>query len=133
MEEPTKEKLDVDALLIGKRVAFYGVDNDVFCIRPEDGERMAVEVLEDPCDGYRSYLGAVQKTSLDGHIFFQEPVTYLTGRAWEGADHDGYELVDDAGHVWLTFGTDNCDDYYPCFTFRYDPPKAATPSESNEP
>jgi hypothetical protein len=35
---------------------------------------------------------------------------------------NGVRFVDvKDGHVWLRFGTDNTDDYYPYFVFEYKP------------
>ena len=37
---------------------------------------------------------------------------------------DGYILKDPTNnHIWLAFGTDDVDDYYPCFKFAYNPDK----------
>lgn len=112
--------------LYGQRLGFCGVDNNTFCVVTEAGERVAFEVVEDECDGYRSALEEVRSIPLDGRIFFPTPIATLAAR--EAARDAGYfgeflgdELVDDGGHVWLRFGTDNSDDYYPNFTFMYDP------------
>lgn len=107
--------------LVGKRVGFCGVDNYVFCVVTPTGERVAFEVVEDEEDGYRSSCGDVKSVPLEGRVFFNSPVATLTVQ--EEPELVGHKLVDDAGHAWLAFGTDDYDDYYPCFTFRYDPPK----------
>lgn len=117
--------------LEGKRVGFCGVDNLTFCVQTEDGHRLAFEVVEDPDDGYRSMLGEVKAVPLDGLTFFREPVAKLTVTDCE--ELSGWKLVDEAGHAWLKFGTDDYEDYYPCFAFSYDPPKVPSPSEGSEP
>lgn len=80
------------------------------------------EVLEDPDDGYRSYMGVVRVIKQDAN---RNPGDYLGGIKIEKIDKnglDGYELVDESnGHIWLSFGTDNNDDYYPCFYFNFYP------------
>jgi hypothetical protein len=67
-------------------------------------------------------LGEVKHVPLDGLIFFSRPVATLTLKE-AASTVSGYQLVDDDDHCWLEIGTDNYEDYYPCFTFRYDPPK----------
>ena len=103
---------------------FYGVDNERFKL----GD-VVYEVLDDPDDGYRSYLKSVVVTDGAG-IFFPNPVATVravpleTWKAYEYADgnFDGFALVDDAGHRWLVFGTNTDDQYYPSFEFHYFPP-----------
>lgn len=47
-----------------------------------------------------------------------------THRAEQERSFKGWQLRDvDTGHVWLTVGTDYGEDYYPCFTFDYQPDK----------
>lgn len=118
------------------RVGFCGVDNNTFCVVTAAGERLAFEVVEDPDDGYRSALKEVVQVPLDGLIFFAEPVVTLTVRS-EGDNEkrpqfDGDHLVDDDGHIWLRFGTDHYDDYYPSFTFEYDPPKTVVGCQAHD-
>jgi len=109
--------------LVGETVDFHGVDCNTFCVTTDDGERIAFEAVEDESDGYRSMLEEVKQTSLDGNIFFDQSVARVTVTEAEERGFNGYELTDEDGHVWLRVGTDNCDDYYPVFTFtfRYDP------------
>lgn len=80
------------------------------------------EVLEDECDGYRSCLGEVKVLNANAE---RRPGDFLGGviveKVYEN-DFDGYHIVDDTdGHIWLTFGTDNVDDYYPSFRFYFTP------------
>jgi hypothetical protein len=134
--------------LLGGSYDFYGVDNNAFCIGV-GGARVVLEAVEDPSDGYRSYFGCFRTSSVD-KIFFREPIarvlleegglsnrTYFSNR-WNddgtenppsdedlremSSNFNGWVLRDtETGHVWLTVGTDHGDDYYPCFTFSYEP------------
>ena len=86
------------------------------------------KVLEDPNDGYRSMLGVIEYGEKSNSIFFRRPLAKVRIETYEGRDIDyssgdqGYRLVDiEDGHVWLEFGTDNTDDYYPYFVFRHTP------------
>lgn len=106
---------------------FFGVDGN--CLKL-DGS--VFEAVEDPDDGYRSSLDYVEPRSAEGKVFFGQPVDTVRleeGPALNDGDRDapygqfhGWVLrsVKD-GHVWLWFGTDNYDDYYPGFVFRYCP------------
>ncbi len=116
--------------LVGKKVGFCGVDNLSFCVVTPEGERVAFEAVEDPDDGYRSHLDDVNETSLVGLIFFRTPVATLTVAHDE--DLSGYRLFDKDGHDWLRIGTDNYDDYYPCFTFAYTPPKTEVGCQTHD-
>lgn len=119
--------------LVGHEYDFYGVDNNVLCIGI-DGKKIALEAMENPDDGYRSYLDTVS-VSLKEHIFFgtslarvilEEAPSNLPGHDASSCkrDFEGYQLRDASDdHIWLLFGTDNTDEYYPCFTFRYEPKK----------
>tara|TARA_Y100000310_G_scaffold156644_1_gene156059 strand:- start:8080 stop:8622 length:543 start_codon:yes stop_codon:yes gene_type:complete len=124
--------------LSGIELDYYGADggDNTFKV---DG--IVFKVLEDPSDGYRSMLGAIDYTEDHDSIFFRTPIakvkieTYDTSSDADHPDHpdrhldddecqvrQGYKLVDvNDGHVWLEFGTDNMDDYYPYFIFRYTP------------
>ena len=105
---------------LNQPLPFHGVDNHRFKLGPN-----VFEAIEDPDDGYRSYLGSVQATDGEG-IFFATPVdtvkvVEVVNNAWEDQFH-GYEARSVAdGHVWLRFGTDFYLDYYPGFVFRYTP------------
>jgi hypothetical protein len=105
LEEKLFDTLD------GAVVDFYGVDNHVFCIGI-NGHKAAFEVLEDPSDGYRSYLKTIEVAPID-HIFFATPIAVVlitkSQHVWEFVD------TQDSRHVWLTFGTANADYFYPVF------------------
>lgn len=140
---PNRFADDIFKTLVNCEFDFYGVDGNCFCIGV-NGARMVLEAVEDPSDGYRSYFSCF-RTEEVGKIFFRAPIarvkllagglstrTYSDRCADEpvsGAElHEaqqnfsGWILKDVAtGHTWLTVGTDYGDDYYPCFTFRYQP------------
>lgn len=123
---------------------FYGVDGNCFCIGL-NGTRAVFEALEDENDGYRSYFNTFRTTDV-GKVFFRSPLARVRLRhgghstrqpppaAKESPAQKSYRLkktsddfagwvLEDVtdGHIWLTVGTDYGDDYYPCFTFRYEP------------
>ena len=112
--------------LIGAELQYYGADEAerTFMV---DG--VVFLVREDPSDGYRSYMDTVTY-DLSESIFFREPVATVVIEEYDGTNEDdegwnsttckGFRLVDsNDGHVWLQFGTNNYDDYYPCFIFRH--------------
>lgn len=102
---------------LDKPYEFYGVDNECFKL----GDQV-FEVLEDAGDGYRSYLASVEVANKEGLIFFKTPIaTVKVVEANEGA-FEGYSVISTIdGHEWLRFGTDEYNDYYPSFVFRYSP------------
>jgi hypothetical protein len=114
--------------LLGGVVDYYGADGgeNEFKI---DG--IVFKVLEDPEDGYRSCLGTIEYSAASNGIFFPNPVARVRIEAYEdeprGEEYstgtcEGYKLVDvNDGHIWLEFGTDNTNDYYPYFVFRHMP------------
>jgi hypothetical protein len=116
--------------LVGKRWAFYGVDNNTFRIR-EIGTRntITLEVVEDKEDGYRSSLDKLRTidspAELKKLIFFKRPVVTLTGRSAEN-DANIVELYSGTDFVWLRIGTDESDSYYPTFVFSYNTPEDAS-------
>ena len=104
---------------------YYGADAGDNTFKVDD---VVFKVLEDPMDGYRSYLGAIEYTSKHNSTFFARPIARVRIETYEGRNAEysqgdqGYRLIDLAdGHVWLEFGTDNTDDYYPYFVFRHFP------------
>ncbi len=106
-----------------KTFKFYGVDGN--CYKLDD---TIWEAIEDPNDGYRSYLASIQSKSNNANlIFFSDPIATVEVRETI-IEHgfDGYNFVDVVdGHVWLEIGTENYDDYYPCFRFVYHPKEPA--------
>jgi hypothetical protein len=107
---------------LNKEVKFYGVDCDNFKV----GSQVFV-ALEDPSDGYRSYLEAVEvvdKEAAKLMTFFKKSIDTVKIVEYNDGEFTGYKLVSTTdGHVWLEFGTDYTDDYYPCFIFYYNPRK----------
>ena len=113
---------------------FYGAGHNSFKV---DG--IVFEVLEDPDDGYRSSYGGVAVAKGNNEIFFRQPIANVKIRTLEDGDDclkddgddkyrdgiaRGHQLVDiQDGHVWLEFGTDLHDGYYPYFYFMYNPKK----------
>lgn len=117
--------------LVGKRVDFHGVDNKVFAVATRKGAPLvAFEVLEDEDDGYRSMMKDVKTVpaeAMAGFIFFPTAVARVTVE--DDPYIDGYRLVDaNTGHVWLRFGTDYADSYYPMFVFEYAPSGERVPT-----
>ena len=110
--------------LVGKQTNFYGVDMNEFKL-----DNTVWAAIENPSDGYRSFLDSIVVTASTG-LFFPHPLArvivqrYPTDIAGESREthFDGYYLIDAAdGHIWLIFGTDSYDNYYPCFRFVYTP------------
>lgn len=131
MASPTAEQLQSFDFLAQEAFTapFFGVDHNCFKL----GERV-FEAVEDESDGYRSCLGSVEVRAPNGKVFFPNPIdTVYLSRVSEPVDPKGHEYVDgfdlyrltsiDDGHVWLEFGTENVNDYYPGFVFRYHPRK----------
>jgi hypothetical protein len=106
--------------MIGTEVKFYGVNCNCFKIG-----KQVFEAIEDESDGYRSYLQSVEITK-DELVFPRRMLSWVKILEWED-DYDGnyYKFTDvKDGHVWLRFGTNTTDDYYPWFYFEYQPKEA---------
>lgn len=113
------------AALGGLVLEYFGADDAAHEFKL-DG--IVFKVLEDPNDGYRSMLGVIEYGKQSDSIFFRKPLAKVRIETYEeryvdhSAGDQGYQLVDiEDGHVWLEFGTDNTDDYYPYFVFRHTP------------
>lgn len=121
--------------LIGKKLKFYGVDG--FCFKLGNH---VFEALEDENDGYRSMMEDIVDITANpdtkDKIFFKKPIALVTVHDSSSGHNDGddhYALIDAKdGHIWLTFGTDHHDDYYPCFRFYYRPKEAEDLSIAQE-
>jgi hypothetical protein len=99
--------------------SFYGVCHNEFKLNDQ-----VWEAIEDPDDGYRSYLGSIEKKDSNG-IFFPDPLAQVHLTHEDNGNRDVYRLTDmNDGHIWLEFGTDDTDDYYPYFVFEYHPKEA---------
>lgn len=79
--------------------------------------RMIFEVLEDENDGYRSTMDHVEIKSTSAPL--RGKLATIEIRKWETGSEFFYRLEDvEDGHIWVEFGTDHTDDYYPSFIFR---------------
>lgn len=143
-KEKGKAIIDIDNFC-GKPFPFHGVDNNRFRLGGT-----VFEVFEDPDDGYRSYLDCVVIDLIASgrkDIFFKHPLAtvVLEELTEEGSDQyykDDYYYGDDGkphlyqlrdvedDHIWLFFGEDAYDRYYPFFVFRYTPKKPNQRKES---
>ena len=107
--------------LIGKTLAFYGVDTTYFKL-----DDTVWQAVENESDGYRSLLGNIEVADNGDHIFYPQPLARVTvenieNGTYQGYEFEGYQLSDGDGHVWLIIGTMDYDDYYPTFIFAYSP------------
>ena len=114
--------------LVNSEVDYYGADSGDLTFKI-DG--IVFKAVEDPDDGYRSLLGTIDYTSCHDSLFFRLPIARVQIEEYYGEGepdgfyvNKGYRLVDVLdGHIWLEFGTDNYDDYYPMFRFTHYPKK----------
>ena len=114
--------------LEGACVEYYGADEASNEFKVDD---IIFRVLEDPDDGYRSHLGVIEYGEQSNAIFFRNPLARVRVESFEreravdifdSPASSGYRLIDVVdSHVWLEFGTENTDDYYPYFVFRHTP------------
>lgn len=91
--------------------------------------------IEDPRDGYRSYLGQLitDNTNTMSNQFPAQRVlgVHRTQGRYEDTD-DILELIDIiTGKVVLEVGTHNCDDYYPSFVSSFHPEAMAINKEKS--
>ena len=102
--------------LVGQVFKFYGVGGlNEFKLGPT-----VYEAMEDENDGYRSALEDVVVVVAPTNHYPKERIALV--RVEEADDVRGIRLVDVCtGHIWLTVGTDDYEDWYPCFVFRYEP------------
>jgi hypothetical protein len=109
--------VDFDKLVGLKANLYYNNNAQTFQL----GD-VTFEVIEDPDDGYRSYFREVQIINMNSE---KKPGNLLGGVIIEAANHGdfgGYRITDELdGHVWLEFGTDHSDSYYPCFIYNFTP------------
>lgn len=110
--------------LVGADVAYYGADGAEHSFNVDN---IVFKVLEDPNDGYRSCLGVIEYGEQNNSIFFRSPIARVRIEMFHesteyGHENEGYRLIDiEDGHVWLEFGTNHYDDYYPMFVFSHFP------------
>ena len=84
---------------------------------------IAYEAVEDPDDGYRSYLSEIQKTTNRiKNTFFPQK---LIGKMKENDSYQNNDVIQfyDAynNKIVLELGTENWDDYYPCCVLAWYP------------
>lgn len=106
-------------------VDFYGVDGNSFCIGftyKSSYLKCKFEVVEDKSDGYRSALKEIKTVPFDSKdIFSHRPIVQVHISEDRVKDVESINLKDAGGHVWLSFGTDYSDNFYPIFIFKYSP------------
>ena len=110
--------------LVGATVEYFGADTAEHSFKIDN---IVFKVLEDPDDGYRSCLGVIEYGKQNTSIFFGASIAKVRIEKFQesseyGYENEGYRLVDvEDGHVWLEFGTNHFDDYYPMFVFTHYP------------
>lgn len=99
-----------------KTFKFYGICGNLYKL-----DDKVWEAIENPSDGYRSFLESVELRKDDtNYTFSHSPLA--TVRIESASDIDGWRLFDvEDNHLWLEIGTDTRDSYYPCFIFAYHP------------
>lgn len=112
---------DMFVAMVGGEYDFYGMEHSA--VKLND---MIFEILDDPNDGYRSYLGAARIADSDSQYrFFRKPIAKIRIEAIDGGAEkafEGYHFIDTKdNHVWCRIGTSYIDDYYPSFTCSYYP------------
>lgn len=88
---------------------------------------VAYQAMEDPSDGYRSYLGELSVVDADGvkNRFAAVPVLARM------RDDDVLEVLDGgSGDIVLAIGTENADDYYPWFVGDFTPEHMSVNAEA---
>lgn len=137
--------------LVGCEFDFYGVDGSCFCLGrggarmvleavedPSDGYRSYFACFRTEEVGKIFFRTSIAKVRLEkGGISTRSRhywentkengkvnLSTITSESLHNISNDfsGWILRDvQTGHIWLTVGTDFGEDYYPCFTFRYEP------------
>ena len=91
----------------GAELEYYGADTGDQTFKV-DG--IVFKVLEDPDDGYRSHLGAIDYTDRHSSIFFRTPIgkvkieVYDTGSASEDLDHPDHRDMNILGSYGVDEG-----------------------------
>ncbi len=112
------------AALIGKNILLSGVD---FIPGSDDApaelrfilDGVSFAAIEDPSDGYRSML--------EGVFVCKEPIkntfpaVNVNISKVESETDDLYRMTTALGDVVVEFGTENTEDYYPCFVSHFNP------------
>lgn len=100
-------------LVIGETYSLYGVHDRCFKLG-----NTVFEAIEDPDDGYRSYLKSVEivdKEIKDKLVFSNKPFVNVT--LVDATEICGINFIDESEHCWLSIGTDVSDSYYPFLYF----------------
>jgi len=133
------ESLNLDDL-VGKHV-LDGVDTYIEKVKIYDDkfedanairfrlDGVVYVAIEDPNDGYRSCLDKliIAPASEITNIF---PAIYVLAKKKASDTHDILQLFDVVtGKVVLEVGTDDVDDYYPCFVSSFHPENMVTNQE----
>lgn len=109
---------DVDFdMLVGETASLYPSANNLYQFQLG---QVLFEVIEDENDGYRSSMQTVRIVRAIQTI--SRPLAQVTISKSELGSENIYLLTDERdNHVWLRFGTDNADDWYPRFVFDWRP------------
>lgn len=115
-----------DPNILGLSYEFYGAN--ICCFKlGYNGRTIVLEAIENEDDGYRSSFECLGRREEGNMIFFRQPVAVVSVQADSVGEFDGWCLASvHNDHKWLRFGTDNYDDYYPSFSFEYNPDKQET-------
>lgn len=104
---------------------FYGVIGNHFKIG-----NVIFLAVEDPDDGYRSYLDSVVLEQDSSEIrfiknrFSRKPLARVKVLiSGTGVSEEIYIVDADTNHIWLSIYTEDYDDYYPTFRFDYKVPE----------
>ena len=111
------EKVNFEKL-IGTIATLYGSPNmDINCFQLGS---VKFEVKEDESDGYRRSMDEVVILSVNNPK--QNLLAEVVIENAKNGDICGWQLRDTlTGHIWLTFGTNHSDSYYPSFVFDWQP------------
>lgn len=107
---------------VGRVMDLYGFDNN--CFKLDDA---VWEAVEDECDGYRSSLDSLKRVRdenrLSKLVFPGLPIAKVIVKKGEySRNFYGWVFTDvDDGYEWARVGTDNADDWYPCFVCTFNP------------
>ena len=91
--------------------------------------------LENPADGYRSYMEELKVVDEKCKIKLPDISVYCKHRSTTEGNYEAdlLEFYDEGNDkCFLTIGTENTDDYYPYCVLRYNPEKLAINSNTKE-
>ena len=101
--------IDFDNLIGTKAILYYHNKLKEFQLG-----RMIFEVIEDEDDGYRSSLDKVNILTTSAPL--GQKLAEIEIKKIDDAEKRVFHLCDtEDNDIWLEFGTDNWDDYYPCY------------------